>query len=307
MLPKTNSETPMSNVSSPLISIVMNCYNSSLYLKEAIDSVIQQTYTNWEIIFWDNQSTDDSATIFKQYQDSRLKYFYAPEHTSLSRARNLAIAQTQGTFVAFLDCDDLWETKKLEEQIAATRNPLVGIIYSPFEVITNTDDRKKSQLSKSYNALRYSAHGPLNLYNRLLFRNYIIFSSVLISKNVLLSAGGINEDLHQNEDYELLLKCSLQSLFVCTSTCLVKYRVHSTNTSHANHERNFIENRLIYASLPQSILLKRAIKRNELRYALFTIRHTNDKQKGFKLLKQNFSIILLVDLFSTKLRDLCLQ
>ena len=61
----------------PLVSIIMNCYNGEKYLHEAVDSVIEQTYQNWEIIFWDNQSSDLSKTIFTSYDDPRFKYFYA--------------------------------------------------------------------------------------------------------------------------------------------------------------------------------------------------------------------------------------
>ena len=61
----------------PLVSIIINCFNGEKYLRNAIDSVIEQTYKNWEIIFWDNQSTDKSAEIFKSYKDKRFKYFCA--------------------------------------------------------------------------------------------------------------------------------------------------------------------------------------------------------------------------------------
>ena len=63
----------------PLVSILMNCFNGEKFLREAVDSVLAQTYQNWEVIFWDNQSTDKSAEIFKSYSDPRLKYFYAPK------------------------------------------------------------------------------------------------------------------------------------------------------------------------------------------------------------------------------------
>ena len=67
----------------PLVSILMNCYNGEKFLREAIESVLAQTYLNWELIFWDNQSTDQSADIFNSYDDKRLKYFYASKHTLL--------------------------------------------------------------------------------------------------------------------------------------------------------------------------------------------------------------------------------
>jgi glycosyltransferase involved in cell wall biosynthesis len=105
------------NINTPMVSIIMNCFNGEKYLKEAIESVLKQTYTNWELIFWDNQSTDNSASIFKSYNDLRFKYFFAERHTKLGEGRNLAIAQSTGDWIAFLDCDDLWVDSKLEKQI----------------------------------------------------------------------------------------------------------------------------------------------------------------------------------------------
>ena len=91
--------------SQPLVSIIMNCFNGELFLKDSIESVINQTYENWELIFWDNRSKDKSAEIFKSYKDKRLKYFYADEHVSLYKARNLAIDQSKGDIISFIDTD----------------------------------------------------------------------------------------------------------------------------------------------------------------------------------------------------------
>src|SRR5690349_15614731 len=107
----------------PLVSVIMNCFNGEKYLRHAIDSVLSQSYKNFEIIFWDNQSTDRSAEIFKSYTDTRLKYFYAPKHTWLYEARNYAIQKASGQFIAFLDSDDWWETHKLEKQISLFEDP----------------------------------------------------------------------------------------------------------------------------------------------------------------------------------------
>ena len=77
------------------VSIIINCYNGEKYLNLAIESVLNQTYKNWEIIFWDNQSTDDSKFILKSYKDKRIKYFYAKKFTNLHIARNLAISKAK--------------------------------------------------------------------------------------------------------------------------------------------------------------------------------------------------------------------
>ena len=93
----------------PLVSIIMNCYNGEVYLKKSIESVLSQTYENWELIFWDNKSEDKSAKIFKSYNEKRFKYYYASQHTILYEARNEAIKRSSGEFIAFLDTDDFWE------------------------------------------------------------------------------------------------------------------------------------------------------------------------------------------------------
>ena len=127
----------------PLVSILMNCYNGQRYLKEALDSVINQTYKNWELIFWDNQSKDKSSEIFKSYKDIRLRYFYADQHTPLYKARNLAIEKSKGDLIAFLDTDDLWEKDKLELQKHHFNNTEVGLVFSNLWIIKKNTKKKK--------------------------------------------------------------------------------------------------------------------------------------------------------------------
>ena len=83
----------------PIISIIMNCYNGELYLKQALKSILNQTYQNWELIFWDNMSTDASAKIFKSVKDKRFKYFLSKKHDLLYAARNKAISKSKGKFL----------------------------------------------------------------------------------------------------------------------------------------------------------------------------------------------------------------
>ena len=100
----------------PKVSILMNCYNGERYLRDAIDSVYAQTYTDWEIVLWDDESTDGTAEIAKSY-DNRLRYFKGKKAISLGQARNMALEKAEGEFIAFLDQDDLWMPDKLEMQI----------------------------------------------------------------------------------------------------------------------------------------------------------------------------------------------
>ena len=85
------------STSYPKISVVVNCYNGEKYLKEAIESVVAQTYPNWELILWDNQSTDRSKDVVEAFEDDRIKYFYAPQHTALGKARKRALTRAAGS------------------------------------------------------------------------------------------------------------------------------------------------------------------------------------------------------------------
>ena len=118
----------------PLVSVIMNCYNGEKFLKEAIDSVYAQTYSNWEIIFWDNASTDGSATIANSYDD-RVKYYRAKQTAPLYSSRNLALDKCQGEYIAFLDCDDVWVPKKLTIQLELLIKSKLNMVYSSHDVI----------------------------------------------------------------------------------------------------------------------------------------------------------------------------
>ena len=125
------------------VSVIMNCLNCSKYLREAIDSVYAQTYKNWEIIFWDNASTDNSAEIAKSY-DEKLRYFRGEKTVPLYAARNLALKQAKGKYIAFLDCDDYWLPQKLERQVEIFESDKnIGLVYSNVEILERSGFRRK--------------------------------------------------------------------------------------------------------------------------------------------------------------------
>ena len=135
-------------INKPLISIIINCFNGEKYLNEALLSVLNQSYNNWEVIFWNNKSTDSSANIYKSYKDKRFRYFHANEHTTLYKARNLAIEKSRGEFISFLDVDDLWDKRKLELQIHYFKNPDVGVVFSNLWMLKKNKEKKKLYIKK---------------------------------------------------------------------------------------------------------------------------------------------------------------
>ena len=134
--------------SNPLVSVIMNCFNGEKYLIEAIGSVLAQSYKNWEIIFWDNQSNDKSAELFLSYRDKRLKYFYAERHGLLYEARNHAIQKASGELIAFLDVDDFWEPNKLLLQVNLFNDPKVGFSCGNYWIKDEATNVKKIGLKR---------------------------------------------------------------------------------------------------------------------------------------------------------------
>ena len=133
----------------PLVSIIMNCFNGEHYLDDALKSVLDQTYKNWELIFWDNKSADNSRNVFKKFNDSHFKYFLSEKHTTLYEARNSAIQKAQGEFLAFLDTDDIWLKDKLKKQIPLFEDNSVGLVYGNFWLFNKSNIiRKKRIFSK---------------------------------------------------------------------------------------------------------------------------------------------------------------
>ena len=217
----------------PLVSVIVNCFNGSQYLKATLDSILNQTYKYWEIIFWDNQSTDDSAKIFKKYKDERFKYYYAPQHTTLYHARNEAIKKTSGEIIAFLDTDDWWNENKLERQISFFEDEKVGLVYSNFYLFY-----ENSKKIKIYNKkILKSGYITKNI-----FKNFEIgILTVLIRKVAYNSVLGFNNQYNFIGDFDLFIRLSSKWKIDCVQEPLAYYRIHNNNFSFVNNVNNVVE------------------------------------------------------------------
>ena len=129
-----------------LVSIIMNCHNGERYLKEALNSVLNQSYKKWELIFFDNNSKDSSANILKSFKDKRIKYFKS-NFVNLGIARKKAFELCNGDYVTFLDCDDFWVKDKLKLQLnEMLKDQNIGLCFS------NSFFFKKNFKRKLYNS-----------------------------------------------------------------------------------------------------------------------------------------------------------
>lgn len=223
----------------------MNCYNGEKYLKEAIDSVLAQTYTNFEIILWDNRSEDKSAEIINSYRDERIKYFLGKEHVPLGAARNLALNKAKGDFISFLDADDLWKSDKLVKQIHYFNNPTVGLVYCRTKKI-NSHGKTIGQYKYNATNKKYTS-----VFFKDLFINYdIVLSSAIISKKALLSTvKKFDNLLIFAEEFDLFMGICSKYSAVRVEEILTSYRIHEKQDTLRLFERSIFEEEYIIAKL----------------------------------------------------------
>jgi glycosyltransferase involved in cell wall biosynthesis len=230
--------------SKPLISIVMNCFNGEKYLSDSLESIQKQTYKNWELIFWDNFSTDKSKEIFKSFEDKRFKYYSALEHTSLSKARNLAISECKGDFIAFLDVDDWWSLNKLELQIKLFTDPSVQLVYGNFLV---NNFKKKSviygipakKIKPNKKAIMYDFNLPSGYILDYLIKEYVVgMMTIMIRKEIFSDYKyQFNENISILCDLDLVLKISSKFKVSCCNNIIAHKRLHGENTFNKDKEK----------------------------------------------------------------------
>jgi glycosyltransferase involved in cell wall biosynthesis len=288
-----------------LVSVVMNCFNSAKYLRQSIDSVLGQTYQNWEIIFWDNQSSDESAKIFKSYNDKRLHYFLAPKFTELGEARNLAVSFASGEWIGFLDCDDVWLPKKLEEQINIFRSDSsdLGIIYGQSLVINdvNSNQSKWEESQNKYKnktVLRILPEG--HIFKKLLKFNFIPLLTAIVSKDAFNEVGGLSPHFKQAEDYELFVKIAKTKKVRAVQNIVAFYRVHENNLSINNEQKGFDESLEIIGMYNSTVSTRRGLSYHHTDFALQKIKDGNLKE-GLNNLVNNGSFFDLIFIFIRKI------
>lgn len=129
-----------------LVSVIMPVHNAETFLNQSIQSVLSQTYQNWELLVVDDCSSDNSALLIHQFEatDQRIKYLKTEEPSgSPTLPRNIGIANARGRYIAFLDSDDMWLPNKLKEQLSLFKNKDTAIVFSNYEKITEEGERNQ--------------------------------------------------------------------------------------------------------------------------------------------------------------------
>ncbi len=131
----------MNNLKDVLVSIITPVYNSEKYIGETIESVLSQTYKNWELIIADDCSKDNTAGVISKFTDPRIKYFKLKNNSGAAVARNQALERAKGKYIAFLDADDMWKPEKLEKQLNFMINNNIGFSFTGYEILRSGDNK----------------------------------------------------------------------------------------------------------------------------------------------------------------------
>jgi len=270
-----------------LVSIIMNCYNSQTYLKEAIESVLAQTYEHFELIFWDNQSTDESALIVQNYDDERIRYFYAPCHTSLGEGRNLALQKVRGEYISFLDCDDIYLPTKLEKTLEVFRQGYDLVYTNGYTLFQESGEKKPF----------YTQQQPSgDMFERWISSYTVMIPSVMFSKKVLDSLPyWFDNRFSMIEEFDFFLRIAKEHKVGYVDEKLCIWRAHSGSLTWSKKElfeqenRLFLENILrLYPELVQTKALQHF--RAKIAYQAFYNQWYQKGQPNRKLLQPYFFI-----------------
>jgi glycosyltransferase involved in cell wall biosynthesis len=221
----------MNSNTRPLVSVIMPTYNHAKYIGEAIESVLNQTYKNFELIIIDNYSEDDTEKIVAAFKENRIKYLKFRNNGIIAASRNYGIKNSDGEYVAFLDSDDTWLPEKLEKQIELFHvSNETAMIYTRFKTVRG-DTISKDILPKNG---RYKRG---HIFKLLYVRPFIACSSVIVKKSIFNQIGlfDTNHDLIAIEDMDLWLRIALKyRVEIADISPLVLYRIHPQSISQGS-------------------------------------------------------------------------
>ena len=235
----------------PLVSIIIPMYNAEKYIGETIESVVAQTYKNYEILIVDDCSTDNSIALVKKLEneDKRIKVIESKiNFGGPAKPRNIGVENSLGEYIAFLDADDLWETNKLEIQL----NYMLEYNYNFTSTNTSNIDNKSNNIDKKYRFIRFlkKRRKTFTLCS-LIKSSFIATSSVMLKKNIFTKFDE-NKGFISVEDLYLWLQLFKREniVYKLIREPLVKYRILSTSISERdNHQQEIKANLCILTFL----------------------------------------------------------
>ena len=229
----------------PKVSVIMNCHNGEKFLREAMDSVFAQTYHDWEIVFWDNDSTDASALIAKSYGNDKVRYFHSPIKTNLGEARRNAVNVAQGEWLAFLDCDDLWYPEKLIVQMNALEDTDYVFAYAGILEMTSAGAPIRTVIPKyaSGDILEHLLNQfDVNMVTPVIRRRFLVENSI-----------NFDSEITASEEYNLFVRLAARGNVLVQRQILGSYRVYAGSLTDRQISRWAIERRMTLKQLSTEV------------------------------------------------------
>ena len=209
----------------PGVSVTLCCFNSERYLRETLNSIVDQTYKNWELVVVNDGSSDSTADILQEYVDAGWPIVvHNQKNAGLAASRNKALELARGELIALIDHDDLWDPRKLELQVPLFSNPRVGLVYSNTVVIDHSGRELREFLPRS-RMFRGEVLVPLFL------GQFLACSSAVVRRTAIDEVGPFKTHYKINEEYELFMRLAARYEFDYVDVPLMKWRVHATNAT----------------------------------------------------------------------------
>ncbi len=183
----------------PAVSVIMSVYNGEKYLRKAVDSILNQTFDDFELIIVNDASTDGTGDILKQYNDTRILIIDSIANIGRAKARNMAIKASKGNYIAVMDADDISMPNRIEKQIAfMDRNKNIALLGTDYFPIDELGRRINAKLKRPITSEE--------IKKSLFLFNPFIHSTMMIRRSVIEEFGGYDERFELSQDYELVLR-----------------------------------------------------------------------------------------------------
>jgi glycosyltransferase involved in cell wall biosynthesis len=262
--------------SASLVSCVIIFLNEQRFIEEAIESVFAQTYGNWELLLVDDGSTDDSSQIARRYAakfPDRVRYLEHEGHLNrgMSASRNLGIRKARGLYISWLDADDVWRPRKLEEQLAILESqPSAAMVYGPVEFWFGWTGKPEDIAQDTILPLGVAPNSlipPPELLCLFLKDRWFIPCGVMIRKEILDQVGRFHEDfVDMNEDAVVQSKVCLAYPVFASGTSWYRYRKHPNSRTYIAYHKeggNYNQSRPIYYRWLEGYLADRGMRGTE--------------------------------------------
>jgi glycosyltransferase involved in cell wall biosynthesis len=235
----------------PKVSVIIPSYNAMSYLPKTLESVLNQTFRDFEVLIINDGSLDNIVQWASELVDDRVKLI-SQKNQGLAGARNTGVAHAKGEYIAFLDADDLWEPTKLEKQIRRLDDdPTVGVVHT-WTFLVDPESRRTGKILTS--------HAEGNVWQQIVENNPIVVSSVMVRSSCLEDIGEFDRELRYCEDVDMWLRLASRYSFAVVKEPLTSYRLHpGTLSTHCQGvlESNRIVIERAFQSVPTELLYLR--------------------------------------------------